>query len=374
MRAKDRKIPILLGALVLVGLVVAGIVFSLQNLNQASPTQARIENPTVEVTAAPTTLWNVLLQATPFSYHRPLPEPVQSELDGIYSKIDSAPPQWWRCYRCADYRLAGGIWRLKFEQSVMRIYYEVTGWRTIASFTTSHDRLYVFNDPYCPEDVGEYKWDIVNGQLNLETVNDHCAFDLRAKNLSHEPWSACTLSSANSMEKKTPGCEDNVPVPEPIVQSASTVDVHVYGGDNRFFEKAPELMAIANTADRDAPEGISISYDSNTIPYGIHRVLWWNGNWIEATTDLPFNAIGVQFFGEAQIGWAQVLFDGEEVWRGNTSALYVKDGRHGGYIEITGFKPGHHTIRAESLGFDYRPVTVVSFGFSYGGGVEIGEP
>ncbi len=369
-RTKDRKVPILLFAFVIIGLVVAGIVFSRLNANQTSPTQSIAESPIAVASATPTTLWNALLQATPFAYHTPMPEPVQSKLDGLYAKIDSSPPQWWRCYRCADYRPAGGIWRLQFKESVMRIYYDVTGWRTIASFTTADDRLYIFNDPYCPEDVGEYKWNIVNGQLNLETVNDHCAFDLRAKNITLQLWVACTPST----EKKTPGCEENVPMPEPVVQSAPTVDVNVYGGDSRFFAKTPELMAIANTADREAPEGIFISYDENTIPYGIHRVLWWNGNWIEATTDLPFNAIGVQFYGEAQIGWARVLFDGEEVWRGNTADLYEKLGRHGGYIEITGFEPGHHTLRAESLGFDYRPVTVVSFGFSEDGSVEVAIP
>jgi hypothetical protein len=369
-RTKDHKLPIVLLTLFVVGLIAAGIVYSLRDAEQTSPTQSMVESPTPEATAIATTLWNVLLQATPFAYHTPLPEPVKSKLDGLYAKIDSSPPQWWRCYRCADYRPAGGIWRLKFEQSVMRIYYEVTGWRTIASFTTSADHLYIFNDPYCPEEVGEYKWQVVDEQLMLEAVDDHCAFDLRAKNLSLQLWVACTAST----EPKTPGCEDNIPVPESVAQSASTVNVDVYGGDSRFFAKAPELMAIANTMDREAPKGISIRYDGNTIPSGIHRVLWWNGNWIEATTDLPFNAIGVQFFGEAQIGWARVLFDGEEVWRGNTADLYVKDGRHGGYIEVTGFEPGRHTIRAESLGFDYRPVTVVSFGFSKEGGVEVTHP
>jgi hypothetical protein len=267
---------------------------------------------------------------------------------------------------------------MQFDKGVMRIFYEVTGWRTIASFTTSSDHLYIFNDPFCPGDVGEYRWQVEDGRLDLELIDDSCSFDLRAKNLSHQSWSSCAFSyqkaATNSSDQKPPGCEENLIAPARAVQSDLAVNVVVYGGDSRFFKRPPDVVANANTADRRPPEDIAISFDRNTIPYGIHRVLWWNGNWIEASTDLPFSAAGVQFFGEQQIGWARVLFDGVEVWRGDTSAIWSKNARHGGYIEISGFVPGRHTIRAESLDFDYRPVTVVSFGFGYEGGVETGQP
>jgi formylglycine-generating enzyme required for sulfatase activity len=82
--------------------------------------------------------------------------------------------------------------------------------------------------------------------------------------------------------------------------------------------------------------------------------------------------MGVQFLGDPQTGWARVLFDGVEVWRGNTTAIWSTHGRHGGYIEISGFGPGPHTLRAESLGFDYHPVPVASFGFSDQTGVKVG--
>ncbi|NJN94469.1 MAG: hypothetical protein HC875_10445 [Anaerolineales bacterium] len=83
----------------------------------------------------------------------------------------------------------------------------------------------------------------------------------------------------------------------------------------------------------------------------------------------PFTAMGVQFMGDPYQGWARVLFDGVEVWRGDTAAIWSKHGRHGGYIEISGLAPGPHTLRAESLGFDYHPIQVASFGFSKQGGV-----
>ncbi|MGH8247472.1 MAG: hypothetical protein ACREUU_13690, partial [Gammaproteobacteria bacterium] len=143
------------------------------------------------------------------------------------------------------------------------------------------------------------------------------------------------------------------------------VTVVVQGGDSRFFENPPDLFAYANSADRPSPEGIHVTYHRESIPFGLNRVLWWEGDWIEASTDLSFASMGVQFLGDPPIGWARVLFDGVEVWRGNTSAIWSRQGRHGGYIELSGFSPGRHTIRAEGLGLDYHPVTVASFGFSY---------
>jgi hypothetical protein len=361
----------ILAPLVLIVVSVV-VLFLVMNNMQVSPDPGN-GNLTI-ATASPTNIWNDLLEMTPHPYLTPLPDPVHGPFDGLYAKIDQSWPQWWKCLRCADYRLAGGIWRLQFDKNVMRIFYEVTGWRTVASFATSDDRLYIFNDPYCPYDVGEYKWRMEGGKLGLEVVDDSCAFDLRAENLTHQFWSSCVSAQSDSSLQNPPGCNDKVAAPAPVAQPDLPVSVAVYGGDSRFFARPPDVAAIANTEDSAPPEGITITFDDHTIPYGIHRILWWNGNWIETSTDLPFTAMGVQFFGEQQIGWARVLFDGTEVWRGNTSEIWSKYGRHGGYVEISDFNPGTHSLRVESLGFDYRPVTVVSFGFSYDGGVETGQP
>ncbi|RIK53357.1 MAG: hypothetical protein DCC59_07350 [Chloroflexi bacterium] len=305
-----------------------------------------------------TSVWTALLEATPFAYLTPLPEPVQSAIDGLYVKLDQSRPQWWKCLRCADYRPAGGLWRLQFDKGVMRVFYDVTGWRSIASYSVDGDRIRIFNDPYCPEYVGEYRWSVSGEGLNLEVVNDPCAFDLRAKNLGRQSWNSCAVA-------KAPGCADIERGETSIISENISEDVAVYGGDSRFFASPADLYAHANAGDMPPPEGIQISYADEAIPYGLHRVLWWNGTWIEASVnDESFTAMGVQILGEQTIGWARVLFDGEEVWRGDTAAIWEKLGRHGGYIQISGFEPGAHVIRVEALGFDYRPVTVASFGFS----------
>ncbi|MBL8050307.1 MAG: hypothetical protein JNM46_03715 [Anaerolineales bacterium] len=349
-------------ALVVTGIVLLGVIIFYLRSNIANGTV----EPILSATGTPTSIWDALLESTPYAYFTPLPEPEKSLLDGIYTKLDPSWPQWWKCLRCADYRVAGGIWKLQFEQGVMRIYYEVTGWRSIASYKVEGDRLYLFNDPYCPENTGEYKWSIKNGELILETIDDPCSFDLREKNISKQAWLSCTDFA------DAPGCEEKRNYQADIIPADISVDVQIFGGDSRFFTTPPDVIVHANTADFSPPAGVEISYAQNTIAQGVHRILWWDdaGSWIEAKIDGSFEAIGVQFLGEQTIGWARVLFDGEEVWRGNTSAIWSKSGRHGGFINISGFDEGVHVIRVEALGFDYRPVTIASFGLSRDGNIQ----
>jgi hypothetical protein len=371
MTPKNRNVILILAAIAAFSLILLLLVTT------ASPPTPAMSTPTTEGAATATSVWKALLEATPVAYTASLPDPAPSPIDGTYTKVDPSWPQWWLCLRCADYRPGGGIWKLQFDQGIVRIYYEVTGWHSLASFTVSGDRLRIFNDPYCLA-VGEYRWTLEDGGLKLEVVDDDCAFELRGKNLSQQPWLACPLPNetpgATDAGQKPPGCDENPAIPPAATPSALPATVVVHGGDSRFFEKPPDVFAYANSADSPSPEGIEVSYHSDSIGYGLNRILWWNGDWIEASTDRAFAAIGVQFLGSHQIGWARVLFDGVEVWRGNTSAIWSEHGRHGGYIEISGFSPGRHTIRAESLGFDYRPVTVASFGFSHQDGVKSGEP
>jgi hypothetical protein len=142
------------------------------------------------------------------------------------------------------------------------------------------------------------------------------------------------------------------------------VIVDIHGGDAKHFAVQPDVFADANRDEVMPPDGIEIRHDESSIPYGLNRVLWGESSWVEASTELPFEAMGVQIFGDNTIGWARILFDGQEVWRGDTQKIWSEKARFGGYIEVSGFEPGKHTLRIESLGVDYRPVTVAFFGFS----------
>lgn len=333
---------------------------------RSSPTATGTPTPASLPEYAPTNVWKALSQVTPVPYGTPLPAPEASPLDGTYAKYDPAPPQWWSCLRCADYRPAGGAWRLQFDRGVMRIYYEVTGWSDLASYTVSGDRLFLFNDPYCSDVTGEYRWRLEGGDLVLETVQDFCAFQLRERNLSGQAWEACTPGAGG---EKPRGCEDPATDASFIAAPSPNRVVTVHAGDVRKFTVKPEVYVHAGGG-QPAMEGISLSYSEESLLYGVGRVLWTDEDWVEVGTQGEFASMGVQFRGDYMIGWARVLFDGEEVWRGDTSRIWSHLRDYGGYIEVTGFGPGEHILRVERLEVDSRPVVVSFFGFNQTGEVE----
>jgi len=319
-------------------------------LDQSSPVEAT--QPSV---------WSSLLDVTPLPYASPLPDFEVTPLDGVYVKFDPNPPQWWACLRCADYRQAGGIWRLQFDRGVMRIYYEVTGWVSLASYQVSDDHLLLFNDPHCKDATGEYQWELQDGALHLEAVNDPCSFELRGKNLSQYSWEVCPRDESGDVEEPR-GCSDPVPpsVAEPVLPEGLSVNVRE--ADVRLDANTPDVILIANGIDLSLPEGARISYGEESMPYGVNRVLWQKNDWMEMTFSEPFTSAGVQFLGSYVNGWARVLFDGQEIWSGNTAEIWSEEKVHGGYIEIMGFELGEHVIRVERMDVDSRPVMVAFFG------------
>jgi hypothetical protein len=140
----------------------------------ASPTPAP-ETPTAEL-------------AQPYPFTTPLPPPIPTELDGIYTKavefIGTPTP----CRRCAPYRAEGGTWTLDLKEGIFRVSHDNTPFRGLASFTVSGNQLFLFNDPNCHLEVGIYTWTLDGRSLVLEEVDDPCAFGLRAKNLAGGSW------------------------------------------------------------------------------------------------------------------------------------------------------------------------------------------
>ena len=70
--------------------------------------------------------------------------------------------------------------------------------------------------------------------------------------------------------------------------------------------------------------------------------------WVEGVCTTATAMVGVQFWGDENDGWARVLVDGVERWRGNTYGqspdLFVR------FLSIRDLAPAPHVIRIEPLG------------------------
>ncbi len=157
--------------------------------------------------ATPTSIWLSLHQRTPYPYTTPLPPPTPTVLDGTYAKFEPKGATPVHCLRCPDYALEGGVWKLSLDKGISRIYHQVTGWRSMGSFIVSGDQLTLANDPTCPSSVGTYRWQLREGNLILQEIDDECAIRLRAMNLTNLPWLSCRPPSAEA------GVTDHWPKP-----------------------------------------------------------------------------------------------------------------------------------------------------------------
>jgi hypothetical protein len=77
--------------------------------------------------------------------------------------------------------------------------------------STVLDGTYVKDDPLCQWDVGEYTWQLEDGQLRLTEVDDPCStsFRLRAANLTKQDWLVC--QSSEEAWSPPPGCPPDPP-------------------------------------------------------------------------------------------------------------------------------------------------------------------
>jgi len=148
---------------------------------------------------AATNPWFELQQRNPYPYTLPLAPAIRTPIDGAYTKMEVTENPTVHCRRCPDYAPEGGLWKLRFDKGVFRIYHADTGWKGIGTFLVTTDflaeiptgQLVLANDPVCQEVIGVYRWKLEQGKLFLSVIEDPCAIRLRALNLTHLAWLAC---------------------------------------------------------------------------------------------------------------------------------------------------------------------------------------
>jgi hypothetical protein len=186
-------------------IILGACSFTIQSNNTPSPSPETVRNtPQIFSTAAsptplpPENVWLALIQKNPYPYTTPIPARTPTVLDSIYVKVEPQAGKPVPCRRCPDYLIEGGLWKLSLDKGSYHIFHEGTRWGGLGSYSISGDRLYLFNDPTCYDEIGIYKWKIVGGGMKLEVVEDKCQVGRRGWNFAQIMWQSCQPPSVEA--------------------------------------------------------------------------------------------------------------------------------------------------------------------------------
>jgi len=207
-------------ALSTIGLIVCGSIALMLLIATCAPIAPAASSPSPVITEralnygmitpGPTKVvgdLSMVIEVPPFPYGAPLPPPISTSIDALYSKqvpMEGTPTP---CKRCAGYRLEGGEWTLYFNKGIYKVFHQITDFESIGSYTVSGDRLTLFNDPYCEEDLamqGTYTFAVEGNILTLHVIDDPCSIRLRAKNLTSLAWTKKADAPTSSQDPCQP--------------------------------------------------------------------------------------------------------------------------------------------------------------------------
>ena len=142
------------------------------------------------------TLDDLPVTMRPYPYTEPTPAPVPTEIDGTYMQIltldelggaSNALP--FPCRRCLPYARDPGVLTLIFFDGAYFVDHQMSGFHATGHYEVDGNRLTLFNDPNCSRVRGTYRWRTTGPSLQLEVVDDPCAFQgERATDLATGAW------------------------------------------------------------------------------------------------------------------------------------------------------------------------------------------
>jgi hypothetical protein len=155
----------------------------------------------------------------PYPFSTPLPPAEPTAIDGTYTRtveedIAGAPG---KCTRCPPYRLQPGTETLTFDRG--RFFVQAPKFKSSGHFWLEGQQLRFVNDPSCVTFEGVYGWEVADGVLSLEAVEDECPFtQLRQRYLMAKDWQVVEGGAAGAAECYPPSEEAAItghwPIPE----------------------------------------------------------------------------------------------------------------------------------------------------------------
>ena len=138
------------------------------------------------------TRFKVAPEDMPYPY-TPAPPDDRTPIDGTYLRIltleDMEGLLPFRCLRCPPYFPNAGVSTLVLYRGNYWLNHQLSGFRALGMFTVRGHRIRFFNDPWCPQDHGTYRWSDRGGVLAFELLSGTCDYEkARATDLSKTPW------------------------------------------------------------------------------------------------------------------------------------------------------------------------------------------
>jgi hypothetical protein len=126
----------------------------------------------------------------PYPFRTPVPPLAATVLDGVYDRdpTDAFAGEWAGCRRCPPYFLDRARTTLILDRGRWQNLHHQPRQVTSGHVMVDGDRVVLVNDPICPDARGEYRFTLENGVLQLEAIDDPCAFGERERDLTARPW------------------------------------------------------------------------------------------------------------------------------------------------------------------------------------------
>lgn len=117
----------------------------------------------------------------PYPYTTPVPPHEKTAIDGTYMRIltledtDGLLP--FRCLRCPPYFPNAGVSTLAMSRGNYWVNHQLSGFRALGMYTVDGDRVTFFNDPWCPQEHGTYRWSVKDEELLLDPISSTCPYE-----------------------------------------------------------------------------------------------------------------------------------------------------------------------------------------------------
>lgn len=164
---------------------------------------------------------------------------------------------------------------------------------------------------------------------------------------------AASINAASTISPAVTTAPSSTFVPDPLPTEPAIPVVELLYGNALEFSDPPDYVGFANTDQSMPPPEMYIATTCQDCwRYNQWFTIAGENNYIEVVSNIPVTAMGVQFWGDINDNWVEILLDGEEIYQ--TSVQGEDANWPGGafvrYLSVSNLPLDRHTLRVRDLG------------------------